>query len=175
MQMSFLGQKKGGEATEATKRQRIGEKTMNQRNSGMRLAVSATFALQVIVSLAETKAETVLTNDVPRCAQTQEVGSDFFEKLESVETQICDALFSIHSCDVVHQKTRMPTKLISKGYVDMRLYLKKRQELLELLKAEAENKAIVKKTFLDPSLKTVKKHEPAGDTPTKGLPKDQPR
>ena len=64
---------------------------MNQRNSGMRLAVSATFALQVIVCLAETKEETVLTNDVPRCAQTQEVGSDFFEKLESVETQICDA------------------------------------------------------------------------------------
>jgi len=67
-----------------------------------------TNALQVIVSSTETKAGTALTNDVPRYAQTQEVNSDFFEKLEDVETQICDALLSIHSCDVVHQRKKYP-------------------------------------------------------------------
>jgi len=57
----------------------------------------------------------------------------------------------------------------------MQLYLKKRQELLELLKAEAEDKIIVKKTFLDPPVKTINKHESSMSDQTKEQPQDQSR
>jgi len=113
--------------------------------------ISIAVAVATMCLYASDEDESLYKSILPRCVDFQEPEVNFFDQLESVENQIVDSLLKIHALE-----SRLQNPPAS-GQCNTGRWLAG----LELLKTEAENKAIVKKTFLDPPMKTVNKHEPA--------------
>jgi len=108
---------------------------MKQQRKGIaRFFLAFVIILGTVDCRSENNEKGICDNNIPLCADAQNLDKNFFEKIESVEDNIRNTLRRLHEFDILQQK--MGSDCTKKTYIDYFSYVKARKDFLASLNAE---------------------------------------